>query len=149
MRLLIDECIDQRMRLLFPDHDCQTAGFAGLAGLKNGRLLDAAEAAGFEVLITVDQNIPDQQNLAGRTISILILCAPTNRLRHLEPLVLPATSALTSIKVSGRARSPRATSMCGGKRVVSGLPTKARICTSETVNSSSGGNDENTAHTKP
>jgi hypothetical protein len=33
------------------------AGFANLAGLKNGRLLDAAEAGGFEVLITVDQNI--------------------------------------------------------------------------------------------
>jgi len=36
MRILIDECIDQRLRLLFPDHDCQTAGFASLAGLKNG-----------------------------------------------------------------------------------------------------------------
>ena len=55
MRLLIDECIDQRLRLLFPNHDCRTAGFAKLAGLKNGRLLDAAEAAGFNVLITVDQ----------------------------------------------------------------------------------------------
>jgi hypothetical protein len=98
MRLLIDECIDQHLRLLFPAHDCQTAGFARLAGLKNGRLLHAAEAAGFEVLITVDQNIPDQQNLAGRTISIRILCAPTNRLRALEPLVLPATSALASIQ---------------------------------------------------
>jgi hypothetical protein len=40
-----------------------------LAGLKNGRLLDAAEAAGFDVLITVDQNIPDQQNLTGRRIA--------------------------------------------------------------------------------
>ena len=97
MRLLIDECIDQRLRLLFPAHDCQTAGFANLAGLKNGSLLDAAEAAGFEVLITVDQNIPDQQNLDGRTISLLILCAPTNRLRDLEPLVPAANSALGSI----------------------------------------------------
>jgi hypothetical protein len=70
MRLLIDECIDQRLRCLFPDHDCQTAGFARLAGLKNGRLLDAAETAGFDALITVDQSIPDQQNLAGRTISL-------------------------------------------------------------------------------
>jgi predicted nuclease of predicted toxin-antitoxin system len=33
MRLLIDECIDQRLRLLFPSHDCQTARFANLAGL--------------------------------------------------------------------------------------------------------------------
>jgi hypothetical protein len=84
--------------VLFPDHDCQTAAFAKLAGLKNGRLLDAAEVAGFEVLITVDQNIPDQQNLAGRTISLLILCTPTNRLRDLEPLVPLATSALASIQ---------------------------------------------------
>ena len=87
MRLLIDECIDQRLRLLFPGHDCQTAGFANLAGLKNGRLLEAAEAAGFDVLITTDQSIPDQQNLARRRISLIILCGPTNRLQDLEPLV--------------------------------------------------------------
>jgi hypothetical protein len=69
MRLLIDECVDERLRFLFPGHDCQTARFANLAGLKNGRLLEAAEAAGFDVLITVDQNIPDQQNLTGLRMS--------------------------------------------------------------------------------
>lgn len=97
MRLLIDECIDERLRLLFPGHDCQTARFAKLAGLKNGRLLEAAEAAGFDILITVDQNIADQQNLAGRSISLLILCGPTNRLRDLELLAPAAISALRSI----------------------------------------------------
>lgn len=97
MRLLIDECIDQRLRLLFPGHDCQTAGFANLAGLKNGRLLEAAEGAGFDVLITTDQSIPDQQNLARRRISLIILCGPTNRLQDLEPLVPSAVSALRSI----------------------------------------------------
>jgi hypothetical protein len=97
MRLLIDECVDERLRLLFPGHDCQTARFANLAGLKNGLLLEAAEAAGFEVLITVDQNIPDQQNLAGRRISLMILCGPTNRLRDLEPLVPAAVTALDLI----------------------------------------------------
>jgi hypothetical protein len=35
-----------------PEHDCQTAQFTGLAGLKNGQLLDAAEGEGFEVLLT-------------------------------------------------------------------------------------------------
>lgn len=97
MRLLIDECIDERLRFLFPKHDCQTARYAKLAGLKNGRLLEAAEAAGFDVLITVDQNIPDQQNMAGRAISILILCAPTNRLRDLKTTVSAALSALETI----------------------------------------------------
>jgi len=97
MRLLVDECVDERLRLLFAGYDCQTARFANLAGLKNGRLLEAAEAAGFDVLITVDQNIPDQQNLAGRRLSLIILCGPTNRLRDLELLVPAAVSALRSI----------------------------------------------------
>ena len=94
MRLLIDECVDERLRLLFPSHDCQTARFANLVGVTNGLLLEAAEAAGFDVLITVDQNIPDQQNLAGRRISLMILCGATNRLRDLEPLVPAAVTAL-------------------------------------------------------
>ena len=98
MRLLIDECIEERLRLLFSRHDCQTARFANLAGLKNGRLLEAAEAGGFDVLITVDQNIPDQQDLAGRKIALVILCAPTNRLRNLAPLAPAALSSLGSIE---------------------------------------------------
>ena len=97
MKLLIDECIDERLRLSFPEHDCRTARFAGLAGLKNGQLLEAAEAAGFDVLITVDQNIPDQQNLSGRRLSLLILCAGTNRLRDLLPLVAATNAALGSV----------------------------------------------------
>lgn len=97
MRLLFDECIDERLRLLFPGHDCQTARFANLAGLKNGRLLTAAEDAGFQVLITVDQNIPDQQNLSGRKISVLILFGRTNRLRDLAMLAPAAISTLESI----------------------------------------------------
>ena len=97
MRILVDECVDERLRHFFPGHDCETARFAGMAGLKNGWLLEAAEAAGFQVLITVDQNIPDQQNLAGRSISLMILCGPTNRLSDLEPLIPAAILALDSI----------------------------------------------------
>jgi len=98
MKLLIDECVDERLRLLFPGYDCQSARFANLAGLKNGRLLEAAEAAGFEVLITVDQNIPDQQNLSEKKIALVILCGPTNRLRDLAFLVPAAILAIGSIR---------------------------------------------------
>lgn len=98
MRLLIDECIDERLRILFPDFDCQTSRFAGFSGLTNGRLLVAAEEAGFDVLITVDRHIPHQQNLAVRKIAILILRAPTNRLRDLEKLIPSARSALARIR---------------------------------------------------
>jgi hypothetical protein len=60
MRILLDECVDQRLRFLFAEHDCQTAGYVKLSGLKNGVLLAAAELAGFEIMITTDQEIPYQ-----------------------------------------------------------------------------------------
>jgi hypothetical protein len=58
MRILVDECIDERFRNSLPDHDCQTAHYAGLAGLKNGDLLTAAETVTLprpekELLITI------------------------------------------------------------------------------------------------
>ena len=94
MRILIDECVDQRLRLQLAGYECQTAAFAGFSGLKNGVLLDAAEAAGFDVLITTDQEIPYQQNLDRRRIAIMILSAPTNRLADLTPLLPAARAAL-------------------------------------------------------
>jgi hypothetical protein len=94
---LLDECVDQKLRLLFAEHDCQTAAYAKLAGLKNGVLLAAAEAAGFEVLITTDQGMPYQQNLEGRRIAILVLCASTNRLADLKNLVPTALVRLRAI----------------------------------------------------
>jgi hypothetical protein len=94
MRILIDECIDERLRALFRTHDCQTVREANLAGFENGRLLEAAEAAGFEVLITVDQHIPEPQSPSGRMMSVLIFCAPTNRLRDLAKIAPAARLAL-------------------------------------------------------
>lgn len=80
MRVLIDECIDERLRYEFRDHDCQTARYAKLAGLKKGRLLSAAEAAGFDVIITVDQEIPYQQNMEGRRLARLSISFGLERL---------------------------------------------------------------------
>ena len=57
----------------------------------------APDAAGLDVLITVDRNIPDQQDLAARKIAVVILRGPTNRLRDLAPLAPAALSTLGSI----------------------------------------------------
>lgn len=113
MRVLLDECIDQRLRLQFDGHDSQTAGYAKLAGLKNGALLAAAEAAGFEVLVTTDQEIPYQQNLSGRRIPIVILCASTNRLSDLGYLVPAVLRALDSIAPGQVTRVDYATRQSG------------------------------------
>lgn len=98
MRLLIDECVDERLRHEFLNHDCQTARFAGFAGLTNGNLLLAAEAAGFDVIITVDQNIPYQQNLQNRRVAIVILRAPTSRLEDLKQTIPAVLTTLADIR---------------------------------------------------
>jgi hypothetical protein len=41
--------------------------------MSNGELLDAAEAAGFDLMITCDQNVKHQQNLSRRRISLVVL----------------------------------------------------------------------------
>jgi len=100
MRVLIDECIDERFRNSLPGHDCQTARYAGLAGLKNGELLTAAETAQFDVFLTVDQGIEYQQNLAGRSIAIIIFRTKSNRLKDLLPHVSACLAHIESIRPS-------------------------------------------------
>ena len=53
MKILLDECVPQRLRNHLPGHECQSARYAGFGGLENGDLLTAAEAAKFDVLLTV------------------------------------------------------------------------------------------------
>ena len=98
MRILIDECIDERFRNSFSNHDCQTARYAGLAGLQNGELLTAAETAKFDVFLTVDQGIEYQQNLAGRSIAISIFRTKSNRLKDLLPHVSVCLAHIESIQ---------------------------------------------------
>ena len=61
MRLLLDECVSAGLRSYLAGHDCHTARYAGFAGLENGQLLTAAEAAKFDVVLTVDRGFEYQQ----------------------------------------------------------------------------------------
>jgi hypothetical protein len=64
--------------------------------LTNGELLDAAEANGFDLLLTTDKNIRYEQNLVGRKIAIVVLGNaqwPVLRL-HLERLVAAVSSVV-------------------------------------------------------
>lgn len=97
MRILLDECVHERFRDYFPGHDCQTARYAGFAGLRNGALLSAAEDAGFEIVLSVDQGIAYQQNLAGRRIALLVICAKSIRLPDLLPFVPACLRCLATI----------------------------------------------------
>ena len=82
----------------FIGHDVHTVEEAGFKGLENGDLLRAASGI-YEVLITVDQNLPNQQNVAGLNIAILVLAAKRNSYARLKPLVPRVLEALETIKL--------------------------------------------------
>jgi predicted nuclease of predicted toxin-antitoxin system len=73
VRILLDECVPVQVRKALPDQEVATTRGMGWRGISNGELLDAAEQAGFEVLIVADKNLRYQQNLSARRIAILEL----------------------------------------------------------------------------
>lgn len=99
MKILLDECLPDELKdsVASMGHDCQTVRRAGYGSKKNGELLTLAEGR-WDVLLTSDQNIKYQQNMTGRSVSILILRAKSNRLRDLLPLMPACAEALLSIQ---------------------------------------------------
>lgn len=96
MRILLDECIDESLRHSFTGHDCHTCRYAGLKGLANGVLLEAADQAGYDVLITVDKNMPHQQSLRGRRISVIVIEA---RSTSFDDLVILMPDVLAGVEL--------------------------------------------------
>jgi predicted nuclease of predicted toxin-antitoxin system len=73
MRILFDQGTPVPLRRSLAAHPVETAWQRGWAQLSNGELLAAAEAEGFDLLVTTDQNLRYQQNLSARRIAILVL----------------------------------------------------------------------------
>jgi hypothetical protein len=73
MRVLFDNGTPRGLGAALTDHIVEEARALGWDTLRNGELLDAAEAAGFDVFVTTDRNLRYQQNLAGRKIAIIVL----------------------------------------------------------------------------
>ena len=72
MRILFDQGTPAPLRSHLK-HEVATVVDLGWSTLSNGELLTQAEAAGFEVLVTTDQNLKYQQNLPRRRIGIAVL----------------------------------------------------------------------------
>ncbi|MGK7946883.1 MAG: DUF5615 family PIN-like protein [Microcystaceae cyanobacterium] len=101
MKLLLDECIDRRLMREFTGYKITTVPQMGWAGIKNGQLLSLASPQ-FDILITVDKNLPFQQNLPQFDLAIIVLQAKSNRLADLKPLV-PKVLELLETVTKGKA----------------------------------------------
>lgn len=88
MRILVDECLPRQLRFWLERigaFDVSTVQDEGWANITNGKLLRAANDAGFDVLLTADKNMHYQQNFDGLHISSIVV--PTNRKRLVEKCI--------------------------------------------------------------
>jgi hypothetical protein len=96
MRVLFDQAAPVPIRPFLTGHTVSTAAHEGWERFQNGELLNAAEGAGFDVLLTTDKNMRHQQNLAGRQIAIIVLGKQQwPELRAHVQLVVAAVNAAT------------------------------------------------------
>jgi len=95
VRVLFDQGTPAPLRHGLLPHTVETAYERGWSTLRNGELLQAAEAAGFEVMITTDMDLQYQQNLAERSIAIVVLSTTS----------WPRIRAATQVVVAAVARS--------------------------------------------
>ena len=73
MKVLFDANTPAPLARFLRGHEVVRADQMGWQGLENGALLDAAEQAGFDLLLTCDQNVQYQQNFTNRKLALVIL----------------------------------------------------------------------------
>jgi hypothetical protein len=74
LRILFDKNVPVGVRRFLDGHDVRTfIEMQWQPQLENGELLNAGEAAGFDVMVTSDQNIVYQQNMTGRKFGLVVL----------------------------------------------------------------------------
>ncbi len=73
MKILFDQGTPVPLRAHLASHTVDTVYELGWAGLENSQLLQAAEEAGYDLLVATDQNLKYQQNLRGSKLAILVL----------------------------------------------------------------------------
>jgi hypothetical protein len=97
VRVLLDNCVPWRLGSHITGHAVESAVRVGWADLDDGPLLDAM-AGKFDVLVTVDQSIPYQQQIKDRPLAVLVLKARSNKLADLVGLVPRLIEVLNTLR---------------------------------------------------
>ena len=97
MKVLFDQGTPVPLRKHLLAHQVSTAYELGWATLQNGELMIKAEMEGFEVLVTTDQNLKYQQDLASRKIGIVVLSSTSwPRIQMVVPEIQTAVESMVS-----------------------------------------------------
>ena len=97
MRILLDECVNPRVRDAFPGHSVEVVQGSALAGYFDGPLLQYA-AARFDVFVTRDKQLPFQQNLSRLPLGVVIAVVADNRIESFRPLFDALIQAVEGVR---------------------------------------------------
>jgi hypothetical protein len=92
MRVLLDQCTPAPIRNYLTKHQVSTAYEQGWGTLLNGNLIKAAEDSGFNVLVTADSHMMNQQNPRKTQMAIIVLS--TN---HWKPILAAINSVVQAV----------------------------------------------------
>ena len=73
MKVVLDEMLPAAVAGLLSGHEVATAKTAGYTGLSNGDLIRRAARDGFDVLLTADRNLPEQQHIPAGNLAIVLV----------------------------------------------------------------------------
>lgn len=73
MKVLLDECITKHLKPHLADLDVFTVREMGWSGIKNGKLMALCVDNGFDLLLTIDKNLRNQQNLGKYQVAVVVL----------------------------------------------------------------------------
>ena len=93
MKLLLDENMPRQLMRFFDQHETTHVKYLGWQELKNGELLTTMREESFDVLVTTDVSIFNQQKARYHGIAIIILRVFNNKIESIRPLVDAAQSA--------------------------------------------------------
>jgi hypothetical protein len=96
VKILFDANTPAPLAASLRGHQVTRTDELGWQGLENGVLLDSAEQAGFDILLTCDQNVRYQQNFEGRALAVVILS--TNHWPTLRPLASRIATAVDFVQ---------------------------------------------------
>jgi hypothetical protein len=97
MKILFDACCPRPLRKFLSPHEVTTAQELGWEGLKNGALLEKAQAQ-FDAMISTDSNIEYQQQLTNYSIALIVLRSVSGQVDELAELMPDCLKALEVVQ---------------------------------------------------
>jgi predicted nuclease of predicted toxin-antitoxin system len=97
VRILLDECVNARLKAAFPEHEVRTVGEIGRRASTDAMLVEAA-AKTFDVFVTIDRKLPLQVQIDRLRIGVILIRVPNNTIQAYTPLFAALLRAVENVR---------------------------------------------------